>query len=180
MGNEFPKAFDFGWHDWKGAFSIKGEIGRHRACCVDGFPMDCHRALMVPFFVCSCRITAKEPVRTIPSTAHMRSHVLIHERSCRIIFARAARVGGSRIVKVYDSWKLGADRFFTSFSSHLVHHLHVDYKLLSLSCFNRMKEMAWMEMSWATPTQFRKLGWLVPLLSNSQVYKKRQQTLFSA
>jgi hypothetical protein len=37
------------------------------------------------FFVCRCRITAKEPVRTIPSTT--RSRVLIHETKL-IIFAR--------------------------------------------------------------------------------------------
>ena len=111
------------------------------------FQVDCHRALIVPpFFVYSCRITAKEPIRTIPSTAHMRSRLLTHKR--KLLLHNICALG-QRIVKVYDPRKLGAlaNLFFTSFSSYLVYRLHVVCNPLSLSCCYRMKEMVWMEMS---------------------------------
>ena len=68
-----------------------------------------------------------------------------------------------------------ANLLFTSFSSHLVLHLHVDYKSLSLSCLYWMKGTVWMELSWATRTQFRKTRASFVKFAS---YKKCQQTLF--
>ena len=174
-GRWISEGFEFGWHDSKSAVPILGEIGCSSSLLSWRLPKWIVRALIVPFFVCSCRIAAKELVRTIPSTAHICEAVsLFTKQWCCYLYLRIR----DRIVKVYDSWKLGAfaNLFFASFSSHLELQFSwwlqtIDIVLLLLDEGNEM------EMSWATPTQFRTDDSCL-FSSNSQVIRSVNKLFF--